>query len=62
LDVHDKDDLHATSKNKAKYHSLLGRYQHPLRNEKTIKMSSGSAAINIYKNVETRDIITAVSK
>jgi hypothetical protein len=25
-------------------------------------MSSGSAAVNIYKNVETKDIITAVSK
>lgn len=62
MEDHDKDDLHVTSKNKAKYHSLLGRYQHPLRNEKTIKMSSGSATVNIYKNVETRDIITAVSK
>ena len=62
MDDRDKNDLHVTSRNGAKYHSLMGRYQHPLRNEKTIKMSSGSAAVNIYKNVETRDIITAVSK
>lgn len=44
-------DLYAAVRKDAKYHSLLGVNQHPDRNADTIKMSSGSAAINIYKNV-----------
>lgn len=44
------DDLHAAYRRGNKYHSLLGQNQHAQRNENTIKMSSASTAINIYRN------------
>tara|TARA_B110000305_G_C19069943_1_gene461161 strand:+ start:186 stop:530 length:345 start_codon:yes stop_codon:yes gene_type:complete len=46
----DSLDIHAIYKLSDKYHSLLGQDQYCNRNCDTIKMSSGSAAINIYKN------------
>jgi hypothetical protein len=55
-------DLHAGSRAKSKYHSLLGQDQHHQRTEKTIKMSSSSSAINIYKNVQNREILNSISK
>lgn len=55
-------DIHAGTRVNPKYHSLLGRNQHPQRTEKTIRMSSGSAAINIYKNVQTRGILGEICR
>lgn len=58
----DVNVLTATYSMNPKYHSLLGKNQHAERNANTIKMSSGSAVINIYKNVQNRDIINVISK
>lgn len=55
-------DIHAGTRVNPKYHSLLGRNQHPQRTEKTIRMSSGSAAINIYKNVQTQGILGEICR
>ena len=57
----DKIDLYAGVRKDAKYHSLLGVNQHPDRNSDTIKMSSGSAAINIYKNMQSTEVLKSIS-
>ena len=53
----DKIDLQEHLKTSNKYHSLLGQNQHALRNKDTIKMSSSSSSVNIYKNIESRDLL-----
>jgi hypothetical protein len=57
-----EDDLHAAYRRENKYHSLLGQNQHAQRNASSIKMSSGSAAINVYKNTQQQTIINQLSK
>lgn len=48
--------------NNLKYQTMLGHDPRVgVRNEKTIKMSSGSAAINIYRNEENRAIMEETS-
>jgi hypothetical protein len=61
--AHDENkfDLYAGLRKDAKYHSLLGVNQHPDRNAETIKMSSGSAAINIYKNMQSTEVLKSIS-
>lgn len=55
-------DLHIATRANPKYHSLLGQNQHHTRTEKTIKMSSSSGAINIYKNVQMEGILNEISR
>ena len=55
-------DLHVHTRKNPKYHSLMGKNQHPVRNKDTIKMSSGSAAVNVYRNMQTKDIVDHVGK
>ena len=40
----------------------MGKNQHPVRNMNAIKMSSGSAAVNVYRNNQTKDIVENISK
>jgi len=55
-------DLHLMHRNNPKYHTLLGQDQRANRNENTIKMSSASAAVNSFKNVENKVVIANMSK
>ena len=45
-----------------KFHTILGQELQPVREAHTRTMSSASAAINLYKNVESKSIITAVGQ
>ena len=40
----------------------MGKNQHPIRNLNSIKMSSGSAAVNVYRNIQTKGIVESISK
>jgi len=55
-------DIHIGNRTGPRYHSLMGKNQHAERNMDTIKMSSGSAAINLYRNVQNKSIIDNLSK
>ena len=57
-----EDDLHAVYRRSNKYHSLLGQNQQAQRNQKSIKMSSASAAINVYKNTQSQNLINQLGK
>lgn len=41
-------------------HSLLGQDQKARRNEKSIRMSSASAAVNLYRNYENSNLMRAM--
>jgi tryptophanyl-tRNA synthetase len=55
-------DLFAGTRNNSNAHTLLGQNQHHLRNLGSIKMSSSSPAINIYRNNETNAVLKEITK
>ena len=55
-------DFRGHLSNNPQHHTLLGQDQKAKRNEHSIRMSSASAAINLYRNQENKSIMSSMKQ